>query len=136
MIIIVQLAFYKINDIVTVAVSTHACKSCKTLIWMHEMFTNKINKVLQLLHWPMDRASPLIIGLPYDHPHTFGNQQFSCKTLGCYAMANNYYQCIRTQIKLRKVPSGPFSHGWSHYYYRFYTNTPACMRHIICFLRQ
>jgi hypothetical protein len=49
-----------------------------------------------------------------------------------------YYQCIHTQIKLRKVPSGPFSHGWSHYhcYYRFYTNTPACMRHILYFLRQ
>jgi hypothetical protein len=53
MIIIVQLAFYKINDIVTVAVSTHACNSCKTLIWVHEMFTNKQGlATITLAHGP------------------------------------------------------------------------------------
>ena len=30
-------------------------------------------KVLQLFGWPM---TPLIIGLPYDHPHPSGSQQF------------------------------------------------------------
>ena len=37
-------------------------------------------KVLQLFCWPM---TPLIINLPYDHPHLSGSRQFAYKNFGC-----------------------------------------------------
>jgi hypothetical protein len=38
---------------------------------------------------------PLIIGLPYDHPHPSDSRQLAYKNFGCYAMA---YKCICTHI--------------------------------------
>ena len=37
-------------------------------------------KVMQLFCWPM---TPLIIGLPYDHPHPSGSWQLAYKNFGC-----------------------------------------------------
>ena len=43
-------------------------------------------KVLHLFCWSM---TPFIFGLPYDHSHPSGIQQFAYKNFGCQAMANS-----------------------------------------------
>ena len=55
--------------------------SCKTLIGVHEMHSlMHPNQVLQLFCWTM---TPLIIGLPYDHPHPSPSRLFTYKNLHC-----------------------------------------------------
>ena len=50
-------------------------------MYMYVMVKCTPIKVIQLFCWPM---TPLIIGLPYNHPHPSGSRQFAYKNFGCY----------------------------------------------------
>ena len=48
---------------------------------------------------------PLIIGLPYDHPHPSPSRLFTYKNLCCYAAANKYYYHI-IELEIKAFPYG------------------------------